>query len=173
MRWRNGPFALRNWNHPPTTLLHADKYQVEIYHTVCVPLVQTSHIYKTLLLLCSSTTMAAGLGSLSTQAVFIRFTSVSACASAQSSQPLVAIRVSWLQFWLSRWVLFWSGSSPHLSGRQGEGMSACVQWSSGKLPSPAPKNESCASFCSPGTGSSPHSSLASESSAAKPGGRSH
>lgn len=52
-------------------------------------------------------------------------------------------------------------------------MSACVQWSSGKLPSPAPENESCASFCSPEKGSSLHSSPVSESSAVQPGGRRH
>ncbi len=88
----------------------------------------------------------------------------------RAASPLVAIRASWMQFWLSRWVLFWSGSSPHLSGRQGEGMSACVRWSSGKLPSPAPESESCASVCSPEKGSSRHLSPASGSSAVQPGG---
>lgn len=61
-----------NWNHPPTTLLYANKYQVEIYHTVCLPHVQTPHIYRALPLVCSSTTEAAGPRSLSAQAVSIR-----------------------------------------------------------------------------------------------------
>lgn len=85
--------------------------------------------------------------------------------------PPVAIRASWLRFWLSRWVLFWSGSSPHLSGHQGGGWSACVQWSSGRLPSLAPGSESCASFCSPERGSSPRSSPESESSVLQPAGQ--
>lgn len=103
----------------------------------------------------------------------IVYSSCTALQQCGGTGTLVAIRAFWLLFWLSRWALFWSGSSLHLSRRQEEGTSACVQWFSGKLPSPAPESESCASFCSPEKGSSPCSSPESESFAAQPGGHKH
>lgn len=67
--------------------------------------VQT-HIYKSLLLLQQFSNSCEAQQPCTTFPLHL-FTSVSACASAHSSSsPLVAIRVSWLQFWLSRWVLF-------------------------------------------------------------------
>lgn len=151
-----------NCKHPPTTTVWA----ADAYHPVWMWLIHSLQIWKS----------AATFVKLYNNGGGFPFTKVKFTASEsarQSSQPPAAVRASWLQFWLSRWDLFWSGSSPHLSECQGEGMSACVQWSSGKLPSPAPRSESCASFYSPEKGSSPHSSPATESSASQPGVNRH
>lgn len=122
---------------------------------------------------CTALQQCGGTQQLSTkQSSFVHF-GICLCVWPTAAGTLVAIRAFWLLFWLSRWALFWSGSSLHLSRRQEEGTSACVQWFSGKLPSPAPESESCASFCSPEKGSSPCSSPESESFAAQPGGHKH
>ena len=150
----------------PPLLLSADKHHLYIFPY------RLKSSRRTFTSGSSSTTRAVELSSPPLkQSPFVHFSlSFPSVCPEQPGSPLVAIRASWLQFWLSRWVLFWSGSSPHLSGCRGEGTCACVLWSSGELPSPAPESESCASFCSPEKGRSPCWSQGSGSSAAQPGG---
>lgn len=85
MHWWNSLFANITETILPPLYFMLTKYLTYIFHTVFKSHVQTSHFYKTLQLLCSSTTIAVGLSSFPPkQSPFVHF---SLCLCICPEQP--------------------------------------------------------------------------------------